>query len=360
MSDERYAWQSRTFTLWANNNYHGILKAVTGSGKSYAALDCIRKYRVIYPDSIIWVVCDYNELKQQWTDLLASSGLSDVPVYLYGRAGQLLSNAEHLPDFLVLDEVHHLEAEQWGKVADFGVKHLLGLSATPNTECKKIGKIIQRIGFDQAFIAPSTSHLVVFGMNEEERAAYLAKCNALASYSEKHPHSTYRNDFVYMQLVNRRKAVVDSFPKRWEIGLAIVKRNFGRRMMLFFSKQAEVRAFAALLDAEGIPYAIQMSSCKQIEQFKSGKKDLLLSINMVATGFSDPTVEVGVMFTYPYSPRDAIQKVGRILRPNGDKHADIYYLIADGTMEESISKRKNQLFPPNTVKMETDRDYHEA
>jgi len=29
-------------------------------------------------------------------------------------------------------------------------------------------------------------------------------------------------------------------------------------------------------------------------------------------------------------------------------------------MEESISKRKNQLFPPNTVKMETDRDYHEA
>jgi len=355
-ADPRYAWQKQTFSLWAHHGYRGIVKAVTGSGKSYAALDCIEHYRDFDPHAQVWVICDYNELKTQWRELLDAHGFADIPVYLYLSAVSELQ--KHLPDCLILDEAHHLEAETWGRVADFGVPHILALSATPNTDCRVVGEIIQRIGFDQAFIAPSTSHLVEFPLNPQERKKYDERTASMQRYKLSHPNATYRTDFIYMKLINMRKAVCASFPLRYEVGLEVVKRNRGRRMMLFFTKQQEVKAFAKMLDDAGIDdYAIQISSCKQIDQFKSGWKNILLSINMVATGFSDPTVEVGVMFTYPASPRDAIQKVGRILRPNGDKHADIYYLVAEETADTEIVENRRQLFPPDSTVIEEAKNY---
>lgn len=357
MSDGgHYDWQKKTFLLWAHNGYRGVVKAVTGSGKSYAALDCMIHYRDFYPEDTIWVVCDYNELKSQWRQLLDEHGFSDVPVYLYMAA--LSEMRKNTPDCVILDEAHHLESNTWGKVADFGIPHILALSATPNTSCAKVGKIIQQVGFDQAYIAPSVSHLVEFPLKNEEREQYDKRTLSMQNYKKSHPSATYRSDFIYMKLINMRKAVCASFPLRYELGLEIVKRNHGRRMMLFFTKQREVKSFAQMLDSAGIDdYAMQISSCKQIDQFKCGFKSILLSINMVATGFSDPTVEVGVMFTYPFSPRDAIQKVGRILRPKEGKTADIYYIVAEGTADTEVISNRNALFPPNSTVIEKAKDY---
>jgi len=349
-ADNRYAWQDEVFYLWSASDFRGILKAVTGSGKSYAAVKCMLNYRQVFPKNTIWVLCDYNELKNQWRELLDKSGLKDVPVYLYMDGRNRLKTFR--PDCMILDEVQHLEAEVWGQVADFGIPHMLGLSATPNTSSAKVGRIIRTVGFDEAYIASSTTHLVTFDMTDAECKEYISRCNKLTEYHEAHPNSNYYNDFNYMRIVNKRRMIVHSFPKRWKIGMDIVKKNFGRRMMIFFSTLKEINSFAEMLDREGVEYAIQTSKIRQIDQFKKGKKDILLSIKMVASGFSDPSVEVGIMLSYPSSSIDVIQKVGRILRPNGDKHADIYYVIAKGTMEEEIISKRGQLFPPNSTRIE--------
>ena len=53
-----------------------------------------------------------------------------------------------------------------------------------------------------------------------------------------------------------------------------------------------------------------------------------------------PEASVAVVLSGTGTPREHIQRLGRILRPQEGKHAMLYEVIAEGTSEENISRRR--------------------
>jgi len=355
---ELYQWQKDLFFKWSDCGFRGTLQAVTGAGKTVAACECIRRYRTLYPKSIVWVITDYTDLKAQWEREPMLDGVSDVHIFLYlasiSEFEKLqLSGEPGLPDLLIVDECHHAEAPVWSKILRKGVKHVLGMSATPGYTENLIGPVIEKVGFDRAIVSPVTTHLITYNLSESQARTYSKHTDAMRRYqSDYNQYATFVNDAVYRTLVLKRKKFLQSTPQRFKIALDAVKRNLGRRTMVFFTTQKQLEDFSKMLNAEGISHARHHSKCREIDKFTSHSTDILLSINMVATGFSDDTVEVGIMVSYAQSHRENIQRVGRILRAKEGKHADVYYIIANGTTDDEIISSRNQLFPPGTTQVE--------
>lgn len=209
-----YNWQKDCLNAWKGNDFHGIVHAVTGSGKTVLALNAIDLLRDRFPDLRVKVVVPTVALAQQWKSALLrhaptdaqrpgffGGGVRDDPdkvVMLYvinSARGSLSAHIKH--DFalhrhvlLICDECHHDQATQNRRIFDFlspdiasgRLYHSLGLSATPfDTEDDSIlthalGGVIYQYGFDAAekegIVSPFTVCEVAASFMPHELEAY--------------------------------------------------------------------------------------------------------------------------------------------------------------------------------------------
>ena len=59
-------YQDKAINLWSQNNCRGILEHATGSGKTFTALNIIKKFYFDWPIVVIGV--PYQMLADQWVD----------------------------------------------------------------------------------------------------------------------------------------------------------------------------------------------------------------------------------------------------------------------------------------------------
>ena len=64
-----YEWQSDCLNLWARNGYRGIVKAVTGSGKTFLALSAVRRLESESDQELcVKIVVPQTFLGSQWRE----------------------------------------------------------------------------------------------------------------------------------------------------------------------------------------------------------------------------------------------------------------------------------------------------
>jgi len=159
--DKRYLWQEECLQAWVENDCRGIVKAATGSGKTYLALKTIQYLKEHIKRQIrVKVVVPTQALQQQWRKCLGNiAGAleigsfktnkkhhADKPymIYIINSARynlarcilEELSNGELV--FLIADECHHYISAENRKIFEFlpyissvsGQYCALGLSAT--------------------------------------------------------------------------------------------------------------------------------------------------------------------------------------------------------------------------------------
>lgn len=174
-----YSWQHECLKSWWDNGGKGIIKVVTGAGKTILALALIsqlknkRSYRnnrlkiiIIVPTASLldqW----YEELKEKlhlndeigvyYADQKDDFNLKSVMLYVANSAREKLP--EHTREiknqksdiFLILDECHRYGSEKNSNIFNSQYDFALGLSATPERKQdygferileKKIGKVI--------------------------------------------------------------------------------------------------------------------------------------------------------------------------------------------------------------------------
>lgn len=359
----KYAWQDGLWASFKGNGFNGLLKAPTGAGKTIASCKVLSMYREEFPDSKIWVAVPSRLLIEQWTEVLDKNELDDVIVYHYATASlrledYLMGREEDLtPDLLVCDEAHLLNSPTgtlWKNVINYGIPHILGLSATPSGAEGLIGGTILEVDWDQCNISESINNLVLFRPSKRDMDKYVNATNSMRGYRDEYnPNATFYNDMAYRNLIMRRKGVLRNISKRYDIALHYVKQTLGKRTIVFFSTKKQINTFEKMLKKEGIECAVQVSGREEIEDFhpETGTKDILLCINMLEQGYDDPTLEVGIMASFDNSVRRNIQRCGRLLRPHEDKVAETYYLIAEGTTDEEIIGDRNVIFPPGTTRV---------
>ena len=361
MTEDKYAWQEETYDLWKQNGYRGVLHATVSAGKTIAGCKVISKYLDTFgKDSEIWVLAPTHEILDQWArePLLKGKNIT-FSTYLTAVSKimrRYLEDKYDVPDMLILDECHTSMAPVAGKILNFGIPHILGLSATPNGSERALGGIIQEVGWGSSNISPVTIEYTFFKPTKEEMESYTRKTQRIEKYKEDHPYSNMYNDqrlsFMYLQ----RRDYVYKMKSRIPIALDILKKNLGRKMMVFFERKQQVMDFSKLLDAEGIDHCIHITGNEHLDEYIDDMKDIVLCCKKLQAGFNSPSTEVGIIVSTPVGKVTHIQTVGRILRPKEGKHANVYVLIAEGTTDEQLYKTRNQMFASD---MTTKVNYHE-
>lgn len=159
-------YQKEAISNWVNNNYRGIFKMATGTGKTFTALNCIKKVLNSEFNLVTLIACPYAHLVEQWGDdikkffnlkpyYIYSSGnsnwkkdLSDLSFKLnlgVKKNAIILTTHRTLSSdffrkelsnissriFLIVDEMHHVSSGSYSKGLLEQYEYRLGLSATP-------------------------------------------------------------------------------------------------------------------------------------------------------------------------------------------------------------------------------------
>jgi superfamily II DNA or RNA helicase len=220
-------WQVECRDKWFSSEKKGVVKVVTGAGKTVLACGIVQHLQnTEAPTLLVAVVVPTIVLLDQWYELLTRCG--NLPKSAVGRLGGgqqgsfdgqvhilvcvLNSAAKKLPKLveslsapllLIVDECHRAGASQMSEVFQARRVYSLGLSATPERESeppedeetatadqeppleesfdesllgRELGPIIYELGYrqamEQAILAKFTLHHYGLPMEPQERARY--------------------------------------------------------------------------------------------------------------------------------------------------------------------------------------------
>lgn len=180
---ELYRWQKECKKRWKENGAEGIVKVVTGAGKTVLALSLIEELHQKYNGKELRtiIVVPTTALLDQWLEELTDTlniPRKEIGTYYAESKDELLKNKvflyvinsarEHLVDhlkrnnddlFLIVDECHRAGSEKNRAVFEGRFDYTLGLSATPKRKSdygfekiltKNLGEVIYTYSYQKA------------------------------------------------------------------------------------------------------------------------------------------------------------------------------------------------------------------
>lgn len=252
------------------------LVAPTGSGKSRMGVEIAARL----PGRGAWIV-HRRELLRQARDLLASHGLDDrvVPV--------TVQSAEWpVADFVILDEVHHYQSDEWSGIFDhLPAARFIGLTATPErADGRALGDRFSRL-----VVAAHYSDLL--------RDGFLVDCRVLRP-----------DDPISGGLA---QDPVDAYLEHGE----------GRAGFVFVQRVVEANELAKRFCDIGIEArAVTQESRREdrdaaIDGLASGEVKLLVNVYTLTEGVDIPHASVCILARWVGHVSQYLQIAGRILRP---------------------------------------------
>ncbi|OGO64591.1 MAG: hypothetical protein A2029_02730 [Chloroflexi bacterium RBG_19FT_COMBO_47_9] len=275
-SPQLYQHQKEAISRWVDNNHRGIFEMATGTGKTYAALGCVKKVEELHESLITCISCPYQHLVQQWKKEVDKFGINYDKLLVADSSSHGWKNklANNLMDislgykhkiiiitthdtfasesfikiikqfksnsklFIIADEVHGLGAHirRTGLIEEYDFR--LGLSATPKRWFDPIGtKIlydyfgdtIYEFGLEKAIntINPDTgkTYLVPYRYNinfayleDDELEEYITKTAKIVKLWGKEEGKNEQNDYLEQLLFARANIIKNARSKFEELG----------------------------------------------------------------------------------------------------------------------------------------------
>ena len=165
-------WQEQAFPLWWSKK-RGIIKVVTGGGKTFFAIHCLNKYLEENPDKSVLIVVPSIALLDQWYENLSQSfknkeislngggektkSITKVCITTIDSLKNIFDDIQAEETLLIVDECHKIGTEKRGEMLTNNWHATLGLSATPERDYDDnfyiiIKKILGDIIFDYDYI----------------------------------------------------------------------------------------------------------------------------------------------------------------------------------------------------------------
>ena len=216
-----YLWQEGAIQAWAGDEYttvmgdkeekepyRGIFAAVTGSGKTFAATECIWVWLQEHPVGRVTVLVPTRALQRQWRKEMAQA-FPSMSIGMLGGGRRdfrqisivtMNTAAKGLPDtdgdhLMVVDECHNIGSD----MRQFGLRNnphtaVLGLSATPTREDHGLtivgglcGPVVYEYKYDEALedgvIIPFRVRAVKVPLTHYEKHEYWSLSNEIRKVS---------------------------------------------------------------------------------------------------------------------------------------------------------------------------------
>jgi len=219
-----------------------------------------------------------------------------------------------IPSIIIIDEAHHAVASSWQKVFNHYKDTLkLGVTATP---MRMTGAGLGEV-FDDLIVGSTIPELVELG--------HLAKHEVYAPPNKLNLDKirTIRGDF-------NKKEVEDELDKVDIVGDAVDNyRKLGQNkpaiafcISVKHGQYVTNKFKEAGYTAELITGSMKSDDRKTlVDNFKTGKVQILVSIDVVSEGFDVENCSVAILLRPTQSEGLYIQQVGRVLRPEPNKTA---------------------------------------
>ncbi|HEY7348179.1 MAG TPA: DEAD/DEAH box helicase family protein [Ktedonobacterales bacterium] len=375
-----YAHQTEALKAWKQSGMRGVVVLPTGAGKTHVgALALAAAGR----PAIVLVYT--RELLRQWHSVLTATfalpvgimgdGLldadHDLVVATYDSAFRHFDHWGNRWGLVIFDECHRLSASTYTQAAQFLLAPLrLGLSATPEGSdgelppslTEVVGSIVYRRTADELqgdTLAPYEIRRIAVDLTDEERVRY-------------EELTVERDAFL------RGRGIKLGAPGGWEMFLrASAGSAEGRRALLahherrLLARGAETKlaVLAELLQQHPreqvlvftddtatayeasarflLPVITHETPARERTEwmtlFRTGKLRALVASHVLDEGIDVPAAAVGILLSGSGSVREAVQRLGRILRRSPEKRqAVLYEVVARQTSEEGTARRRGR------------------
>lgn len=359
---------------WLSNNGKGTIIAGTGFGKTKVGINTIKGIIKNHPERRILIVVPTITLKEQWFSHIDNNQLEfncDVQVI------NTIITKEWNCDLLIIDEIHLIFADTFKQIFQkVKYKWILGLTATlerldgKHEICKQYCPVVDSIPIVEClangWVSPYKEYQILIDVDDidtyKEHNKHFTEhfeffdfswntinaCLGPNGYKYRFQLSKERcpNDeearrkmftsityhaTAFMRILQQRKAFINNHPKKLELCRKIIQaRPFSK--IITFSNSIKIAEQIGI----GEVYSGKDSKKRgrtTIEEFSKKTTGVLNTIRRADAGLDIPGLSVAVIIGTDSSPIKAVQRLGRTIRYEEDKQAEIFYIIINETVE---------------------------
>ena len=374
-----HAHQAEALAAWKAAGRRGVIVLPTGAGKTLVAQLALEST----PRSALVVVPTLDLLHQWYAGLKAAfpgtevgllgGGSRDLQAPLlvstYVSAAAEAENLGNRYALLIFDEVHHLPAGYTRVIAEYSIApYRLGLTATPERADGRDRDLELLVGptvysrtpgeLAGGALAPFEEVRIRVALSAEERRRYeacVARRNgflrerqiflgSLEGWRRFVRASAGSPAGRAAMLAHREsKRLASGTEEKFRVLEDLLERNAGRRTLIFTDDTATVYRVAEEFLLPAITHQTPVKERHEtLACFRDGRYPVIVSSRVLNEGVDVPEASVAIVLSGTGTPREYIQRLGRILRPVEGKRALLYEVVAEQTSEEGVSKRRRR------------------
>lgn len=389
--------QSEAVNAWIAADRRGILAMATGSGKTIAALAAASRiknlelivigaptreivtqwieeltYRTTYAfpveaigESRRWRELLFRKLRLINHNVLSSGRLPAIVVGTYGELTKapiaaLIEDAGGLPreSLLIADEVHATGSGIFRRILREDFPYRLGLSATPlraydeegtETVLDYFGGIVYEFGLEEAIkagiLCEYDYYVYVTSLDESEHDRFRQLTAKIRRGLSREDGEREKIN----QLLIQRARIIKAAGSKLEVIDRIVRDHTLQQALIYCADISQATAISSRLARRGLRVAryssLESDRSELLDRLALGHLDALVAVKCLDEGVDIPAVSQGIILASDASPRQFIQRRGRILRAatNKDKATLIDVLVVPPIIDGQVKLIESEI-----------------
>lgn len=355
--------QKECLRRWLKAGGHGTLECATGFGKTKTALDLIDAFVTKNPESQTLIVVPTQLLKDQWIEKIDERGLGlNTRVEIINTVIKQTWSC----DLLCIDECHLCVSTTFVQVFQaVEYNYILCLTGTlerldmRHVILEKYAPVCDRITIEEAeangWVAPHKEYVVMIKTDLSDYNAWTQKFNsyfstlnydfnfAMKLVTDPIARNKWAKQMGYqskqataivmdwMRLMKKRKDFIMNHPKKLEIARKILNARKDKKAITF---SATIKMAESIGIGETIHSQKKSKENKEIiERFNDAATGVLNTSKSADQGVDCKGVNLEVILHTDSSKIRKVQRLGRSIRFEEGKIAEIFTLVIAGTQE---------------------------
>ena len=370
-------FQDEAVAAWRAAQGRGLIVLPTGAGKTEVALlaiDAVRRETLVVAPTLDLVAQWHRLLRDRFRRAVGIIGGGDhvvepITVSTYDSAFLHMSHLGARFGMVVFDECHHLPGEMYSLAAQHCLApYRLGLTATPERADGRHDALATLVGptvfrrrvadLTGDYLADYTVERILVELTDDERRAYDEARRTYRAFVVRQGIRVSRpegwSQFIIrssrsadgrraMAAYQRHRQLAFAAPSKLSYVERLLHRHRRDRALLFTDRNDTAYDLSRRFLAPIITHQTRVSERAAIlDDFAAGVYNALVTSKVLNEGVDMPAANVGIVISGSGSAREHVQRLGRILRKQGDKRAVLYELVAADTSEVFTSERRRQ------------------
>ncbi len=405
-------YQQEAINHWVKNGYKSMFEMATGTGKTFTAINALKKFhddkkylrsvvvvplttltiqwqddvKELFPNITIINTSTNHKWKDEVNNLIFSSELGRNKDYILITTYSMFTKKDFnervnkLGDDIVLlaDEMHNLVNKNRIKsLSHPSYLYKLGLSATPTRLWQQDESLIVRKHFGDnsfqysledaiknGFLVPYNYHPLPINLTIDEFERYLELSRQISRISNFKSETNNENTTLHMKLIERARIKKNAENKLFMLESSLRKLQIEgplQNTLIYVDNEDFLKDLQIMLSNNNIrttkftgdnTLAERISA---IDSLRSHSINAIVAIKCLDEGVDIPSAKLAFFLSNNTDPREYVQRLGRVLRLDKKSNktiSEIYDYIVFPPTEVQFDNEKDRKITRNMVKNE--------